>query len=312
MKIYLITFLLLFTITTHAQKHRHKIGLDEEDRKWSIGIVGGVQYARAYNKQDSIFNNQPRYNLGADATKYGQFEKPFFGGYAGIDMRYYFKNYFFVKAELLYSLQGEHYQKPKDNGGSTQLDGNILRKFHYFKIPVMLGFNANFSSVSFRVMAGLHTSILMAYSEEYSSYMNDIAGYDAATGTITAQSQLNFITLEKNGVSDYYYSHSDVVGPLTKATDLPIYNTSKSNSWPYKRVVWGIDYGIELAFRLTQRIELTLDLRGDYEFIDNENKKAINIYKNGSARLYYSRQPRPATHNLTAGAGLGIHYLFLK
>jgi hypothetical protein len=224
----------------------------------------------------------------------------FFAGYAGIKVQAYFKNYLMIDVGILYSHQGEIY-KPGMNFSSYHYGSiEVSRNFSYLKVPVLIGCNLPLGAVNIKFGVGLHANFLMAYKViSKSDEVNDIPVYRG-------------ISIEQNGKITAYESVSSGNQPAVDPQSLSPIFQSIYKPWKYKRVTWGIDYSLALGIRLTEKWELNLEARGDYEFIDNENKKS-KIQDIGSTVSYYAYPPyRHATHNLTASFGVGVSYLFLR
>ena len=266
----------------------------EEERKWSIGIIGGPQYARAYNLSDTFVNGSGLHD------NYSQKERLYFAGYVGVNVQLYFKNYLTLRADFLYSQQGEIYKPGIDHSAIEYVHTSYKRNFYYLKLPLMLGCNLPLNGVNLKLCFGAHVNFLAAYSEKQTS---DI---------FWGGTRIKALSLFKDGTSKAYYSISHNNTPIQDPLSLPPVSALSFKPWPYKRVTWGIDYSIALGIRLAERWELNIEARGDYEFIDNQNRnsKVIDDAYNTTLDVYSAN--RSITHNLTASFGVGVSYLFLK
>jgi hypothetical protein len=285
----LLLLLVLNIATASAYPKKHKTALQQEDRKWSIGIIGGPQYSRAYNFNDST--------LTGGNTSQG--ERIYISGFVGLNSHFYFKRFFFIEANLFYSNQGEIYKPSRYIDASAFSYVTNTKTFHYLKIPLTVGINLPFQFVSFKFSFGVHMNALLAYKEKF-DYYNRFYNLFSEKYILIRQgsTDISYRSTNNNG--------NEPPDPMSQ----PAVGTSTFNPWPFKRITWGIDYSIALDIRLSERWELNIAARGDYEFIDSENKKCIISYSGYSGNLYPPY--RHATHNLTASFGVGVSYLFLR
>lgn len=295
-----------------AFKRKQKIQLEPQERRFSIGITGGPQYARTFNIQDSIFYGR-MYSYVGNNGLLPRYERVYVGGTVGIKAQIFFTNYLFVKGELAYSNQGAIYKYDKASifGKSDQLAGLLSKKLHYIKLPVQFGFNANFNRCTVKISAGVHASFLLAYHEVYEVYASS---YSYAGDSIIGRWQYAGYIDAKNSSEIYGAAQSNQFEQLANPRTLQAEGATYK-PWVYKKVTWGIDYSLGITMRLTERWDLDFEFRGDYEFIDCENKKSIITFRSSGLSADYSAfsfKNRTKTNNLTSGISVGVSYLFLK
>ncbi|MGQ9863297.1 MAG: porin family protein [Bacteroidia bacterium] len=237
-------------------------------QSFRIGIVGQPQSTWLLNKDDSDAGPELDY-------------KSTVGMLVGASLAYNFTDYLGVGLDILYGREGQKYQG-KPNG--TTLTAQT--KLGYLKFPLLFRAGSDPDApVQFSFFVGPQLSLLLS-NEDVLTLRDDSLGLT-----------LN-VTIKGKTASALLFSEE-----LTEK--------------PYKSVTFGVVTGIGAAFKLTDELSLSANFRVDYTFGDIENKNAKtsdgepfwSIYK----PKYVEDAPsanytRPATHALTGGLLIGLHY----
>ncbi len=223
----------LFAQNENSKQKKHQISLD---------------YNCDFIMRESDEDGYTHYNL-----LYAYQLMPFFDNkysYSiGLNYRYYFKKYFFIKSSLYYrnqiSLIGRH--EVNMNGTLKVSYGDNITRLRYFDIPIGFGFSFfNKKIVRPYIEAGLNTSIL--FYEKIDCRFHDYPYNGHDEGKVITNNQMKYYNLKvsMNIGCEFYIHKKYVLGVGVNMRTIPIFRQNRNTiiyHLKYSNFGFGLSFG---------------------------------------------------------------------
>ena len=234
--LFIIFFVLqntLFAQNENSKQKKHQISLD---------------YNCDFIMRESVEDGFTHYNI-----LYAYYLKPIhnnkYSYSIGLNYRYYFKKYFFIKSSLYYRNQisrlGMH--EVKINGTLKIAGGGNKTQLRYLDIPIGFGFSFfNKRIVRPYIEAGINTSILFYEKIDCRFYDYPVTGY--YDEVILSNNHLKYYNLKvsMNMGCEFYIHKNYVLGINANIRTIPIFEQNQNTIiyyFNYSNYGFGLSFG---------------------------------------------------------------------